>query len=281
MLDVENLRLHYAQTLEHWLARFEAARETGRGACSSRRFVRAWRLYLAGSQAAFRGGQLQLFQVLFQRSARQRACPGPRAYLYAAEAAQAMRHADVLIVGGGPAGSTCAWALRRGGHGRARARSSDSFPRDKVCAGWITPAVLRCAGSRRRRLCARASDAPADPRLPRRPDGHRRPCRRDATTRRATVSYGIRRCEFDDYLLRARARACSSASRVVSVRRGQTTAGCCQRVTSAAPLLVGAGGHFCPVARELRGSSPKAGSSRSGAGRRGRPKSVGRSEGTS
>ncbi len=30
-------------------------------------FVRAWRLYLCGSIAAFTNGQLQLFQVLFRR----------------------------------------------------------------------------------------------------------------------------------------------------------------------------------------------------------------------
>jgi cyclopropane-fatty-acyl-phospholipid synthase len=35
------------------------------------RFVRAWRLYLAGSIAAFRGGHLQLFQILFTGSQRE------------------------------------------------------------------------------------------------------------------------------------------------------------------------------------------------------------------
>ena len=30
-------------------------------------FVRAWRLYLAGSQAAFTTGSMQLFQVVFAR----------------------------------------------------------------------------------------------------------------------------------------------------------------------------------------------------------------------
>ncbi len=64
ILDVENLRMHYAKTLEHWLARFEAAFDTvvrTRGL----EFARMWRLYLAGSVAAFRTGNLQLFQVLF------------------------------------------------------------------------------------------------------------------------------------------------------------------------------------------------------------------------
>ena len=64
VLDVENLRLHYALTLRHWLDRFEAA-----APCVEKMFdaafVRAWRLYLAGSLAAFRSGSLQLFQVVF------------------------------------------------------------------------------------------------------------------------------------------------------------------------------------------------------------------------
>jgi cyclopropane-fatty-acyl-phospholipid synthase len=66
VLDVENLRPHYALTLHHWLERFEASRETVRRMYDER-FVRMWRLYLAGSKAAFVGGELQLFQVLFAR----------------------------------------------------------------------------------------------------------------------------------------------------------------------------------------------------------------------
>lgn len=66
VLDVENLRLHYAKTLEHWSRRFEAeAGEVARMFDES--FVRAWRLYLAGSQAAFKTGCMQLFQVVFAR----------------------------------------------------------------------------------------------------------------------------------------------------------------------------------------------------------------------
>jgi cyclopropane-fatty-acyl-phospholipid synthase len=66
VLDVENLRLHYALTLQHWLARFDAA-EAAVQRMFDPSFVRAWRLYLAGSLAAFRTGALQLFQVLFAR----------------------------------------------------------------------------------------------------------------------------------------------------------------------------------------------------------------------
>jgi cyclopropane-fatty-acyl-phospholipid synthase len=66
VLDVENLRLHYAKTLEHWRARFESAAPEVEEMFDET-FVRAWRLYLAGSQAAFSTGSMQLFQVLFAR----------------------------------------------------------------------------------------------------------------------------------------------------------------------------------------------------------------------
>jgi cyclopropane-fatty-acyl-phospholipid synthase len=80
VLDVENLRLHYARTLEHWLARFEAHRDDVAQRFGER-FVRMWRLYLAGSVAGFRTGTLQLFQVLFARG-RSNAIPWTREDLY-------------------------------------------------------------------------------------------------------------------------------------------------------------------------------------------------------
>jgi cyclopropane-fatty-acyl-phospholipid synthase len=64
VLDVENLRLHYARTLRHWLERYEAASERVKSMFDEK-FVRMWRLYLAGSVAAFTMGTLQLFQVVF------------------------------------------------------------------------------------------------------------------------------------------------------------------------------------------------------------------------
>jgi cyclopropane-fatty-acyl-phospholipid synthase len=66
VVDVENLRPHYAQTLRQWRERFDAnaMRVTEMFDDS---FVRAWRLYLCGSIAAFTEGQLQLYQVLFRR----------------------------------------------------------------------------------------------------------------------------------------------------------------------------------------------------------------------
>lgn len=66
VLDVENLRLHYALTLRHWLARFEASADQVRTMFDDT-FVRAWRLYLAGSQAAFATGWMQLFQIVIAR----------------------------------------------------------------------------------------------------------------------------------------------------------------------------------------------------------------------
>ena len=83
VLDVENLRLHYALTLEHWLSRYERSLEkvTAR---FGREFARSWRLYLAGSVAAFRTGWLQLFQIAFARGANNR-IPWTRNHLYLAE----------------------------------------------------------------------------------------------------------------------------------------------------------------------------------------------------
>ncbi|MBA4369470.1 MAG: NAD(P)/FAD-dependent oxidoreductase, partial [Desulfobacterium sp.] len=47
---------------------------------------------------------------------------------------------DVIIVGGGPAGSTCASELVKAGK-KTLVIDKDKFPRDKMCAGWISPPV--------------------------------------------------------------------------------------------------------------------------------------------
>lgn len=69
VLDVENLRRHYALTLWHWRQRFEAHGPEV-AARFGEPFARRWRLYLAGSEAAFRVGSLALFQVVFGRHGR-------------------------------------------------------------------------------------------------------------------------------------------------------------------------------------------------------------------
>jgi cyclopropane-fatty-acyl-phospholipid synthase len=81
VLDVENIRLHYARTLRHWLQRYEGSVDAVR-AMFDESFVRMWRLYLAGSIAAFETGSLQLFQVLFTKQ-ENNDFPSTRDYMYA------------------------------------------------------------------------------------------------------------------------------------------------------------------------------------------------------
>ena len=80
ILDVENLRLHYARTLEHWLENFENQRDKVLEMFDEI-FVRAWRLYLIGSVVAFQRGDLQLFQVVFNRGHNNQV-PATREHLY-------------------------------------------------------------------------------------------------------------------------------------------------------------------------------------------------------
>ena len=80
VLDVENIRQHYALTLRHWLERYDAAQDEVLE-MFGKEFVRSWRFYLASSQSAFANGHLQLFQVLFSR----KGCneiPWTRGHLY-------------------------------------------------------------------------------------------------------------------------------------------------------------------------------------------------------
>jgi cyclopropane-fatty-acyl-phospholipid synthase len=85
VLDVENLRLHYAETLRHWLARYESNFDRVRTMFDDA-FARAWRLYLAGSIAGFTTGSIQLFQVVFARSGAN-LVPVTRRHLYFPEGA--------------------------------------------------------------------------------------------------------------------------------------------------------------------------------------------------
>jgi cyclopropane-fatty-acyl-phospholipid synthase len=86
VLDVENLRWHYAKTLEHWLERFERSTDIVEKKFGAE-FVRAWRVYLAGSLAAFHMGTLQLFQIVFcGRDCRK--IPWTRAHLYEKQAGE-------------------------------------------------------------------------------------------------------------------------------------------------------------------------------------------------
>ena len=81
ILDVENLRLHYDRTLEHWLERFDSHEAEVREMFGEM-FVRMWRLYLSASISAFRYSSLQLFQVVFS-AAGNNEIPWTRADIYA------------------------------------------------------------------------------------------------------------------------------------------------------------------------------------------------------
>jgi cyclopropane-fatty-acyl-phospholipid synthase len=79
-LDIENLRLHYAATLDEWARRFEKqAKKIGE--MFGDVFVRTWRLYLNSSAAAFRDGELRLYQILFTNGLNN-SFPSTREHLY-------------------------------------------------------------------------------------------------------------------------------------------------------------------------------------------------------
>lgn len=83
ILDMENLRPHYARTCVNWLRNFE--READKvEEMYDKEFVRMWRLYLAGSSAGFESGTLQLYQVLFTPCGNNKV-PWTREYQYQGE----------------------------------------------------------------------------------------------------------------------------------------------------------------------------------------------------
>ncbi len=153
---------------------------------------------------------------------------------------------DVLIVGGGPAGSTLAWKLKNCGLD-VLILDKSTFPRDKVCAGWITPATtdllqLDKYEYSRERVLQHISGFKTGM------------INGDVVLTRyeSTVSYGIRRSEFDHYLLqRAGARLrLGEPLRTLERKNGVWIIN--DNVKT--PLVIGAGGHFCPISRFLRGN---------------------------
>jgi len=156
---------------------------------------------------------------------------------------------DVLIVGGGPAGSTCAWKLRAAGVD-VLLIDRQGFPRDKTCAGWVTPQVMQ------------ELDLDLDDYTAAIACGMRRTLQPITGFRTGLiggrtvdnhydhpVSYGIRRCEFDHYLLQ---RSGVTTQLGIPFRGMERTSG--KWIVNGeieADIVVGAGGHFCPVARQL------------------------------
>lgn len=145
-----------------------------------------------------------------------------------------MRSADVLVVGGGPAGSTCAWKLKSAGLDVVVLDKAE-FPRLKLCAGWVTPqAVLDLEldiGAYPHRFLT----------------FDRLECHWKALRfRKKTTQHSIRRFEFDDFLLR-RSGAEVVTHKVKRIERAGDDYVVDDRFR--APYLVGAGGTACPVYR--------------------------------
>jgi len=154
-----------------------------------------------------------------------------------------VRRADAIVVGGGPAGSTCAWKLRQAGLD-VIVLDRATFPRLKLCAGWVTPKVLRDLEL-----------APGDY-----PHGlltfetlrlHWGPM----SIRHASRQHSIRRYQFDHFLLqRSGAEVHTHAVREICLEGGDYLIDGRYR----AKYLVGAGGTACPVYRNLfREQSPR------------------------
>lgn len=151
---------------------------------------------------------------------------------------------DVLIVGGGPAGSSVAWGLRGQGL-RVAVLDKAAFPRNKVCAGWITPAVARALELDLSEYARGRILQPINGFLVGMMGARANEIRYD----QGPVSYGIRRCEFDEYLLRrCGAELWLGQSLVRMERQGDRWL---VNDVIGTRLIVGAGGHFCPVARVL------------------------------
>jgi flavin-dependent dehydrogenase len=154
------------------------------------------------------------------------------------------RSLDAIVIGGGPAGSSSAWSLLRSGL-RVAVLDREVFPRTKLCAGWVTPDVLQ------------ALDLPPEAyphgfltfdRLVIHVKGLSFPLR--------TVQHSIRRCEFDDFLLRrSGASIIRHTARQIRVVDGGFEIDGAWRCR----YLVGAGGTRCPVYRTLfRDRNPRA-----------------------
>lgn len=80
VVDAENLRPHYAMTLDAWIERFERSSERI-GQMYDERFVRMWRMYLNAASIAFKCGSLNLWQVTFTQGLSDET-PLTRQYMY-------------------------------------------------------------------------------------------------------------------------------------------------------------------------------------------------------
>ncbi|HEV2968456.1 MAG TPA: NAD(P)/FAD-dependent oxidoreductase [Pirellulales bacterium] len=154
-----------------------------------------------------------------------------------------MQRCDVLIVGGGPAGSTCAEKLRAVG-ADVVVIDKKVFPREKPCAGWITPHVIETL---KLDVEAYRRDHVFQPLT-----GFRTGLmsgREVETHYGKAVSFGIRRYEFDRYLLERSGAECRLGEALAKLERAGDRWIVNGHLDAA--LVVGAGGHFCPIAQRL------------------------------
>ncbi|MCJ7591964.1 MAG: NAD(P)/FAD-dependent oxidoreductase [Woeseiaceae bacterium] len=145
-----------------------------------------------------------------------------------------MQVTDAVVVGGGPAGSTCAWKLREAGL-NVTVLDRAAFPRRKLCAGWLTPEAMTD-------LELDPSDYPLSFMT-----FDKLHISWKAFTFTSTArQHSIRRFEFDDFLLR-RAGARVLQHKVDEIRRigGDFVIDGEYRCK----YLIGAGGSACPVYR--------------------------------
>jgi flavin-dependent dehydrogenase len=147
-----------------------------------------------------------------------------------------VERADAIVVGGGPAGSTCAWKLRQAGLD-VLVLDRAEFPRTKLCAGWITPEVVQDLEIDIERYPHRLLT------FERLEFNWRR-----LRFRKTTVQHSIRRYEFDDWLLR-RSGARYVRHKVKSIEARND--GFVIDGEYECRWLVGAGGTACPVYRQL------------------------------
>ncbi len=96
--DIEVLRLHYADTLKHWRARFKANRDKAADLYDER-FCRMWEFYLAASEVSFRHMDNVVYQV--QLAKRRDTVPYTRDYI--TEWEERLRREDKDVRGGGAA----------------------------------------------------------------------------------------------------------------------------------------------------------------------------------
>ena len=151
---------------------------------------------------------------------------------------------DAIVVGGGPAGSTCARQLVRGGL-RVAVLDAARFPRVKLCAGWISRPTWEILEL-----------APSEYPLGLWEWNHAHVHFAGKTHRVRSRGHFIRRYEFDEFLLRRSGATSIEGHRVRDVRRDDQGQWIVDGAYQAA-VLVGAGGTQCPVARLLFPKRPE------------------------